>query len=336
MNEVLKGQRFQWALGESTPFAFGRASQLYRAYDSAGREVCIKRFTARHVDPEQVQSYRRELSTQSSLNHPNILPILDYSADGRELFVVTPMCHGGDLRAILDDRDFLPLNAALPLLRQVASAVDHAHQHGVIHGDIKPENVLLSADQRTAYLADFGVAKYFAVEERLTTLPLNLQRGTSAYMSPEQLTESRQYPSSDVYSLSMVAFETLAGALPFDVNSPAYQQMRAKIEGSLLRVREVNDRLPPRIDRALAAGLSAEPAARPATAIDLIEMLEGNKEVESLERSAEVEAESSSKSGLSKGQWTSIVVAAIGATAAILEALFGLIGQIISAVLGGQ
>jgi eukaryotic-like serine/threonine-protein kinase len=280
-----------------------------------------------------VAAYRKELATQGALVHPNILPILDYSADDQELFVVTPLCRGGDVRALLEERDFLPVDISLRYLSQIAGAVDFAHRHGVIHGDLKPENVLLSEDGVTAYVSDFGAAKHFAIQEAMSTQPADLQRGTTAYMSPEQLVDAQQSPSSDVYSLAMVGFEMLTGKLPFSTTSSPYQQIRAKVDGELARAREHNARLPAHIDAALAVGLARDPKRRPQTASELVELLEGSRGVV-----AETPGPSKRR-GLSRNEWVTIGIAVVGALATVLAALLGFLGDIGTALiekLGGS
>jgi len=127
------------------PFAFGRASVLYEGLDSDGRAICIKLYhKAKSI---YLDDFARELTALRNLQHPNILPVLDFGIDTTDTpFIVVPMCKGGDLRSVLrTGRAFLPVREAIPLLAQVASAIDFAHGRGFIHGDIKPENILRSA-----------------------------------------------------------------------------------------------------------------------------------------------------------------------------------------------
>lgn len=110
--------------------------------------MCAKVFrpASEYDEPRDPAGFLNELEAQRRLSHPNILPILDYgqARDGAEPFVIYPLCRGGNLRALMKARPFVPFGEALPILGQVAAAIDAAHDHGFIHGDIKPENILFA------------------------------------------------------------------------------------------------------------------------------------------------------------------------------------------------
>jgi len=144
----------------------------------------------------------------------------------------------------------------------------------VIHGDIKPENVLLSSDRLTAFLADFGIAQNFGVMELMATTTINVGRGgSSAYLSPEQLSENKQSTKSDIYAFGLVAYELLTGRLPFDISAPPFEQMLARVSGNLLDPRKANPALSEGVAEALLRALSRDPAARPQTAIAFCNLL---------------------------------------------------------------
>lgn len=162
--QQFRGKKGVYYLKSSEPFAFGRSSVFFEGIDTQGQQVCIKLFREYPISQEsqEVDEFLNELQTQSSLNHPNILPILDFGeTEGYEIkpFLVLPLC-SGDMRSLLKTRDFLPIEMAIPILQQIALAIDYAHKNGVIHGDIKPENILFSKNQSQFYLADFGMSKY--------------------------------------------------------------------------------------------------------------------------------------------------------------------------------
>src|SRR5437867_1361123 len=155
-----------------------------------------------------------EIRISAKLDHPHILTLIDSGTDDGFVWYVLPLVRGESLRGKLAREKQLPLEEALAITKQIASALSYAHGHGVIHRDIKPENILLHEGE--AMLADFGIA--LAVREaggpRLTESGLSL--GTPQYMSPEQATGGRELDArSDVYSLAAVVYEMLAGEPPF-------------------------------------------------------------------------------------------------------------------------
>jgi len=275
---VLQGRSSSYRLRSDRPTFLGRVSVLYLAEDvKSGDEVMIKAFREEIAEPGAIESFYAELDALHALRHPNILPILDHgeSESGPlPYFIALPHCPGGNLRRSLAGAQFVPVASAGPLLRQIGKAIDYAHGHGVIHGDIKPENVLLSADRRTAFLADFGISRHFAVMERVATTVANpVAVGTSAYLSPEQLQYNKQSTKSDIYAFGLVAYELLTGRLPFDIAAPPFQQMLARVTGELLPPQEANPALSVQVSKALLQALDRDPRARPRSAVALCNLL---------------------------------------------------------------
>ena len=214
MTTALHGRKGRYALDEESPMASGRLANIYlaTAVDS-GDQVVIKRFH-RHLYEESLESFLRELEHLSQLDHPNILPVLDWSTQagtGSDSFLVLPYMESGNLRSLLRGRKFCPPALLLPRIREVAAGLDHAHSSGIIHGDIKPENILIGGVPGAARLADFGVARHFVVEDMVATATrvITKPQGASAYLSPEQLEADESSPRSDLYSLALVAYELL-------------------------------------------------------------------------------------------------------------------------------
>jgi eukaryotic-like serine/threonine-protein kinase len=166
---------------------------------------------AHALGPER---FRREVEIAARLQHPHILPVHDSGEAAGQLWYTMPYVEGESLRDRLEREPRLPLGAALEITRQAALALDYAHRHGVVHRDVKPENILLSDGQ--ALVADFGIAKAVGEVggERLTGTGITV--GTPAYMSPEQAGgDSHVDGRSDLYSLGCVLYEMLAGEPPF-------------------------------------------------------------------------------------------------------------------------
>jgi len=281
MTLQLTGRKSTYVLTGESPIAAGRLSDIHLARETAtGATVAIKRFH-KHLLADSLSSYLRELTTLSALRHPNILAVLDQSAqiDGNnDAFLVLPYVAGGNLRGLLGGRSFCPPQVALPVLRQLAAGIDHAHGAGIIHGDIKPENVLLDtvADaSTTVLLADFGVARHFDVEDKVATNPMaKAQAGSSAYLSREQLLYNESSPTSDLYSFALVAYELLTGRLPFDLRAPLFKQLQARVDGDLLPPQQANASLTDGLATALLRALDVDRARRPASGAAFVRSLE--------------------------------------------------------------
>jgi eukaryotic-like serine/threonine-protein kinase len=280
------------------PLAFGRASVLWLGNDSSGVSVCIKAFRDAAVPDVNLSEFINELIARQDLNHPHILPVLDYGHDRQtgvvpEPFIVLPYCAGGNLKKLLRGRDYLNPEIFFPILEQISSAVDFAHINGIIHGDIKPENILFQDEDKThVFLADFGAANFFPIAEEFSTL-VSVGAGTTAYLSPEQIEDNLQSPSSDIYALAMVAYEALTGRFPFPISAAPFRQMLAKVQGRILDPREANNRLHTTISEALVLGLSTSPSKRPESAKKLCQLMKGempNSDINVLQKSQIVEA----------------------------------------------
>ena len=171
----------------------------------------------------------------------------------------------------------MPLAEALTVLRPIAAAVDCAHGQGIIHGDIKPENILFADRMAKVFVTDFGMSRYFVQRARVSAA-VHLDShggGTPDYLSPEELDEGTQSYRSDIYSLAVLSYELITGRIPFDVDAPPFKQMKAKVEGKFLPASQANARVSDTVSNALAAGLRVEPADRPRSATALCDMLEG-------------------------------------------------------------
>jgi TolB-like protein len=210
--------------------------------------------------------FLREIQLTSRLQHPHILPLFDSGEAAGRLWFTMPYVDAGSLRQRLDREGPLPLSTALELTRDVASALDHAHRHGIVHRDVKPENILLHGGE--AMLADFGVAHALGAAggERLTETGITI--GTPWYMSPEQATGDGALDGrSDIYSLGCVLYEMLAGEPPFTGATAGAVLARALTQPppALAAVREV----PAAVDALVSRALARAPDDRFASAADL-------------------------------------------------------------------
>ncbi len=199
----------------------GGMSRVFLAEETAlGRRVVIKVLPPEMAASVNQDRFRREMQVVARLQHPHVVPLLNAGLAGELLWYSMPFVEGESLRARLERSGELPVAEAARLLREVAEALDHAHEHGVVHRDIKPDNVLLSGGH--AMVTDFGVAK--AVSESggggtLTSVGFAL--GTPAYMAPEQAAaDPHTDERADIYALGAMAYEMLTGQPPFGGPSP--------------------------------------------------------------------------------------------------------------------
>lgn len=218
--------------------------------------------------------FLREIQTAAQLQHPHILPLHDSGESDGFLWFVMPYVEGESLRSRLATHGELPVSEAVRLLRDVTDALSHAHARGVVHRDIKPDNILLSG--RHAMVTDFGVAK--AVDEAtgrhaMTTAGVAL--GTPTYMAPEQAAADPHVDHrADIYALGVVAYELLTGQPPF-TGTTAQQILGAHVTQAPKPVTEARSAVPPQLAAAIMRCLEKKPADRWQTADELLAHLEG-------------------------------------------------------------
>lgn len=289
MQRVFRGSRGSYTFSVEEPFKYGRICVLFRALGDDGEEYCVKIFRDNpKVKGKTIEQgeFLRELAAQEKLKHPHILPLLDYGTaedTSGPAFLVYPLCAGGNLRERMAGRSFMPRDEALVILNSIASAIDHAHAAGFLHGDIKPENILFNSHGGGALLADFGMSQYLVFDtpsfrDSSTEDERAFKGGGSLiYLSPEQLEEGVQSTLSDIYSFAQVAYEMVVGIYPFYSRRTLYRQMRAKVSGEIDNPSEVNPTLSEGVSEVLLRALSAEPRSRPKTATSFCQMLRDEK-----------------------------------------------------------
>ncbi|MFN2565910.1 MAG: protein kinase [Gemmatimonadaceae bacterium] len=235
------------------------------------RRVAVKVLHPELASAVGAERFVREIRTAAQLQHPHILPLHDSGEADGALFYVMPLVEGETLRERLRREVQLPVGEAVRIARELADALDYAHRHGVVHRDVKPENVLLADGH--ALVTDFGIARALdaAADGGLTETGLAV--GTPAYMSPEQASGERRLDGrSDVYSLGCVLYEMLAGEPPF--TGPSAQAVMAKrLAHDPLPVRATRTGIPAVLEAAVAKALARVPADRFVTAGELRDAL---------------------------------------------------------------
>jgi serine/threonine protein kinase/tetratricopeptide (TPR) repeat protein len=239
----------------------GGMATVYLADDLRhGRKVAIKVLRPELGSLLGPDRFTREIRIAAALNHPHILPLHDSGEADGLLFYVMPYVRGGSLRQRLSREGRLSIDEAVSLVRQVATALDHAHAHGLIHRDIKPENILLHEGE--AMVADFGIALAAgsAPGDRLTATGLLV--GTPEYMSPEQAAGERGLDArSDVYSVACVLYELLTGEPPH-AGTTARSVIARRFTEPPPRVRRQRPEVTPAVEQAIVRALAPDPEAR--------------------------------------------------------------------------
>src|SRR4051812_45531343 len=243
------------------------ASVLLAEDERLGRQVAVKRLHAESPE-DTAQRFRREAQLGASLNHPNLISVFDIVTDDEGVLIVMEYVDGETLRDAID-RGPVPPERAMEVLRGVAAGLDHAHAEGIVHRDVKPANVLIGRRDGQAKLADLGIAT--AVEGTRITKSGTVM-GTAAYMAPEQLEGQRAGAAADVYSLAVVAWESLSGRRAYDGRTPIEIAHRKASEPPP-SLAEVWPEAPPAAVAALQRGMAAEPGSRPRSAGAFVEEL---------------------------------------------------------------
>ncbi len=271
--------RLQSALGPAyrveSELGGGGMSRVFLAEEvRLGRRVVVKVLPPELAAGVSAERFEREIQLAAKLQHPHIVPVLTAGAKGDLLYYVMPHIAGESLRARIAHERALPVGEAVRILRDVCDALAYAHTHGVVHRDVKPDNVLLSG--KHALVTDFGVAKAVASSSggsgTLTSLGMAL--GTPAYMAPEQAAGDPNVDQrADLYAVGALGYELLAGRTPFGGLSPQ-GMLAAQVTATPDPVTQHRDSVPPALAALIMRCLAKHPADRPQSADDVLGQLE--------------------------------------------------------------
>ncbi len=236
----------------------GGMATVYKAYQPAlDRYVAVKLLPAHLADePDFAERFQQEARAVAKLEHPHILAVYDFGQDDELSFIVMRYVEAGTLRGIMGKP--MELSRITGLVSQVAGALDHAHDHGIVHRDVKPTNVLLDQGD-WSLLTDFGLARMMEVSQRLT--PSGVGLGTPAYMSPEQVLAGRVDHRTDVYSLGVMLYEMLTGQVPYEAETPLAVGLK-HISDPLPLPRDVNPEIPKAVERVVLRAMAKAPDDR--------------------------------------------------------------------------
>lgn len=248
--------------------AVGGMGEVWKAHDPIIlRDVAIKILKPEYLgDPGFLERFRTEAKHAARVNHEGIANVYDYGEDSGSAFLVMELVPGDSLAKILEDQKILPANEVLDIVAQTARALYAAHQEGLVHRDVKPGNLLITPDGHVK-ITDFGIAR---VADQVSLTATGQVMGTVQYLAPEQATGKSATPSTDIYSLGIVAYEALAGKRPFTGDN---QMMIA-----MSQIRDTPPALPESLDPAVSElimdCLAKKAAMRPATALELAQRAE--------------------------------------------------------------
>jgi serine/threonine-protein kinase len=257
LEHALAGQyRLDRLVGE------GGMARVYLAHDlKHDRPVALKALRAELASVLGPDRFEREIHLAARLQHPHILTVLDSGIADGQLWFTMPFVEGESLRSRLQRERQLAVRDAVRIVREAAQALQYAHEHGVVHRDIKPDNILLTRDGSTL-VADFGIARALGAAGGQPLTQTGMSVGTPAYMSPEQASGEREIDArTDIYALGVVLYELLAGEAPF--TGPTAQAIIAKrFSQTAPSVRATRPNVPEAVDRAIQRALAVVPGDR--------------------------------------------------------------------------
>jgi serine/threonine-protein kinase len=250
----------------------GGMSSVFRAHDRLlDRKVALKILHQQYSDDDEyVERFRREARAVAALSHPNIVTVIDRGEHEDRQFIVFEYVDGENLKRLIERRGPAPVSTALELGMEIARGLSFAHQQGLVHRDVKPQNVLLNGDGN-AKVTDFGIARSLDVQHGMTQTGTVL--GTSDYIAPEQAQGQRVDAHTDVYSLGVVLYELLTSEVPFPGENFVAVAMQ-HINEPPPPIRDKRPDVPPRVEAAIQKAMAKRPEDRFATMAEFCRELE--------------------------------------------------------------
>lgn len=237
----------------------GGMALVYRAEDlQLGRDVAVKVLRGQFgYDDDFVRRFRREATSAASLSHPNVVQIYDVGQDEEQYFIVMELVEGKTLKALIQEQGPVPIAEASRIAIQILGALSHAHQHRIVHRDIKPHNILIARDGR-AKVTDFGIARATTTD---TVTHTGSIMGSAHYFSPEQANGQPTGEKSDIYSMGIVLYEMVTGAVPFQGDSPITVALK-HLRDRVVPPSQLNAEVPVELEQIILRALEKEPDDR--------------------------------------------------------------------------
>ena len=255
-----------------SPLGEGGMASVFVAQDERlGRKVAVKVLSdSLLTDPAFVKRFQAEAEAAANLSHPNIVSVYDVGQDGDRHYIVMELVAGRNLKDIIVDRGALPIGEAVSITIQVLDGLSYAHAHGLVHRDIKPQNILVTRDG-VAKLADFGIAKAASDSSSATQTAVIL--GSAHYFSPEQAQGDPVSAQSDVYSVGVALFEMCTGSVPFDGTNLLSVAAR-HLNDEPAKPSSLNPAVSPALSNVIMTALAKDPGDRYESAALMREALE--------------------------------------------------------------
>lgn len=310
VGQEVDGYRILEVLGQ------GGMGVVYKAKSlSLDRVEALKVITPSLVqDAQFLRRFRREAQALARIHHPNIVTVYTFRHAEIGYYLTMEYVEGRTLADLLVEGCGMDWRKALPIIKQLLTAFDFAHERGIIHRDIKPRNIMLTPDQ-VVKVMDFGLAKFYLQSDVTRTQGVS---GTLCYMSPEQIKGHENLDQrSDIFSLGLTLYELLSGRLPFDKNDSQFNIQRSIVEGDFPAPHRFNDGVPARLSSVVAKAVHKDPAQRYQYASEMLDTIEafeasmsGGEEAGSADSTRVEQALGTARRGGTVGRWARWAVGA--------------------------